>query len=479
LLVARGAQRAGFNDCYVVGVVGRDPLGSEIINQLSLENINQLITTEASEDTSIAFILRDKDKKDTSLTLTDSRQYLSNKDVITASRLIPDFDVFYCSGYNLIDPNRKKSTFTMMNVAKEKDTLILLDVVWEMDKKLSYLELEQHMREKPADKILDIIVSELPEIFRWYEIPEDPEGQLATWEKNKEKIIEKLRKDYYVAILRTNNYTHEITISPDNIFGPHPTDYNDIDPQEKVGYGDFRTAKQIYKYLSPRILLASKSPQRLELLSQIVSNEKIEVSPSNVDEKDSTDEPTRDRVQRLALEKARNILKHKNFSDSIEIIIGADTEIVVKNENTQEWHEVGHPQSSKDAERDLRELRGKRHKAITGIAVIGEDPQQGGIKEFYDYVETEVEFAELTEEEIQRYAATSEPIDRAGAYAIQGLGAMLVKYIEGSYSNIVGLPLERLSEILDKEFNKPIWQFDKVSHWSFPKPIKELIVDVE
>jgi septum formation protein len=475
---ARGAQRAGFTDCYVVGVVGRDPLGLEIVDRLSLEKIKQLITIEAGEDTSIAIILRDKDKKDTSLTLTDSRQYLSKKDVMTASGLIPGFDVFYCSGYNLIDPNRKTSTLTMMKVAKEHGSLILLDVVWEMSKKLSYMELEQHLREKPTDKILDVIVSELPEIFRWYEIQEDPEGQLATWEKNREKIIDKLRRDYSVAILRTNNYTHEITISPTQTYGPDNTDYNDIESHEKVGYGDFRTAKQIYKYLSPRILLASKSPQRLELLSQIVSLDKIEISVSKVNEKTIPHESPHKRVSRLALEKAENVFYSGNFSDSIEIIIGADTEIVVKNENTQEWQLVGHPKSRGDAEKDLRELSGKSHNAITGIAILGEDPnEKGKIKKFFDYIETKVEFAKLSEEEIQRYIATNESIDRAGAYAIQGLGTMLVKKIEGSYSNVVGLPLERLSEILDKEFNKPIWIFDKVSQWVFSKPIKELPVN--
>jgi septum formation protein len=63
---------------------------------------------------------------------------------------------------------------------------------------------------------------------------------------------------------------------------------------------------------------------------------------------------------------------------------------------------------------------------------------------------------------------------RAGAYAIQGLGALLIKSLEGSYSNVVGLPLERLSEILAEEFEKPIWKFDVVSNWSFPDPLKDL-----
>ena len=231
----------------------------------------------------------------------------------------------------------------MMQVAKDHDTLILLDVVWAMDKKISYTEIEQHLREKPTDKIFDVIVSELPEIFRWYEISEDPNGQIPTWEKNKEEIIEKIRRDYSVAILRTNNYTHEITISPNNVIGPNATDYGDLESQDKVGYGDFRTAKQMFQYLSPRILLASKSPQRLELLSQIVSIDKIEVCASKVDEKRIPHESPHDRVRRLALEKAENLFDSKNFSDSIEIIIGADTEIVIKDESNLEWQLVGHP----------------------------------------------------------------------------------------------------------------------------------------
>lgn len=90
---------------------------------------------------------------------------------------------------------------------------------------------------------------------------------------------------------------------------------------------------------------------------------------------------------------------------------------------------------------------------------------------------TTVTFIDASEEERDAYADTGEPIGRAGAYAIQGLGTMLIKSVDGSYSNVVGLPLEKLSKILADEFGKPIWRFDKVSSWCFPDPIKGCLDD--
>ena len=129
---------------------------------------------------------------------------------------------------------------------------------------------------------------------------------------------------------------------------------------------------------------------------------------------------------------------------------------------------IGHPSSTDEAIKDLTNSNGKPHLAITGIAVIGKDPITGKVKKINDFVETKVTFAKLTQQQIRMYAKSGEPMGRAGAYAIQGLGAILIEDIEGSYSNVVGLPLERLSEILADEFHKPIWKFDKVSNSEFP-----------
>jgi septum formation protein len=250
-------------------------------------------------------------------------------------------------------------------------------------------------------------------------------------------------------------------------------DYASLPPRQKVGYGDFRTAQQVYSFLSPRIVLASKSPQRLRLLQQIVAREKVEVQVSNCSEDRRPYETPHARVQRLAEAKAQAVLELGEFSDTIEFIVGADTEIVHRDDNRGEWRLVGHPRTIEQAEEDLRYLSGKTHLAITGIAVIGKDPETGAIKRVVDCVETKVTFAELDENQIRSYASSKEPLGRAGAYAIQGLGAILIEEIEGSYSNVVGLPLERFTEILADDFQKPIWRFDKVSDWSFPEPIKE------
>jgi septum formation protein len=241
-----------------------------------------------------------------------------------------------------------------------------------------------------------------------------------------------------------------------------------------VGYGDYRTTKLIYDFLSPRIVLASKSPQRLELLQQLVTPGKIEVQVSGSDEGRIKKEDPFERVKRLAEAKARDIFNQRSYNDNIEFVIGADTEIVRQDENDNDWIMVGHPTLPEQAQKDLMVLNGKDHIAITGIAIIGKDQITGKLKIKTDCVQTKVTFAQNSDQQIITYAASGEPIGRAGAYAIQGLGTLLIKEIEGSYSNVVGLPLERLSEIFANDFHKPIWMFDKVSCWSFSDPIKNL-----
>ena len=127
------------------------------------------------------------------------------------------------------------------------------------------------------------------------------------------------------------------------------------------------------------------------------------------------------------------------------IVIGADT-IVVK-----EGVILGKPVNSSGAEETLRALSGSEHRVLTGIAVI--DAVNGTSKS--DVVETRVKFLPLSEEEISTYVGTGEPLGKAGGYAIQGLGAVLVDEIHGCYNNVVGLPLSRLSAIL-KELNVQI-----------------------
>jgi septum formation protein len=471
---AKSAKKIGFKDCFVVGAIGGDALGDEIRKELNVYDIDPIDIREPSEKTSIAIILRDRSGEDTSITLTDSHQSLPDPVVDKARAKIRDSDVFYCSGYCLIDPNREAGALKLLQAARESKRLVVLDVVVGMsDNKKSFDELTSKLTNQKSRTLVDILVSELPEIFRWFRIETDQKTELELWDLNKSVLIRQLRKKFPVTILRTSKYTDEIIITPDDVLGPQTLEYGSLEAREKVGYGDRRTAKQIYSLLSPRIVLASQSPQRVNLLCQIIAPSKIQVVVSTCTEAKIPDETSYDRVKRLAKEKAEDVFRQGEYHDDIELIIGADTEIIRKGENDK-WEMIEHPQNVNEAIQELTKLSGRTHKAITGIAIIGKDPQTGQIKTIVEYVETEVTFADLTPEQIKIYAETKEPLGRAGAYAIQGLGAMLAKNLEGSYSNVVGLPLERLSGILAEEFNKPIWKFDKVSSWSFPSPIKEL-----
>ncbi len=149
--------------------------------------------------------------------------------------------------------------------------------------------------------------------------------------------------------------------------------------------------------------------------------------------------------------------KQSSFSPSVEVVIGADTEIVL------DGAAMGQPKDAETAREMLRKLSGRGHEAITGLALI--DTKTG--REVVDCVSTQVSFKELSQQEIEKYVQSDEPIGKAGAYGIQGIGVLFVKEIVGSYSNVMGLPLERLSEILDQDFKMPIWDIDKVSYWNF------------
>ncbi len=474
---AKGAREAGFTSCVVVGVVGRDALGLEIENELARLGITPLLPRDPAEETSIAIILRNQAKKDISITLTDANQSLPDFVVERAKSEIEKTDVFYCSGYSLIDPNRKENAIKMLELARDAQCIVILDIVVHMDSKITYEEISRTVRPKRNTRPKGVIVSEFPEIFRWFNIPFEQGAEVDAWTQHRESISERLREDFAVAILRTSNYTHEAIITGHTISELFELDYTKIarTPRRKVGYADYRTAQQVFSFLSPRIVMASKSPQRLDLLCQLVSPRKIQVRISEVPEDHIPHESPYDRVKRLALAKAEDVLSRGDFSDSIEFIIGADTEIILQDPVTKEWQMVGHPTTIAEAEEDLRYLSGKTHIAVTGMAIIGVDPTNGQRKTIVDAVETRVTLANLSDREIEEYAASGEPLGRAGAYAIQGLGIRIIERIEGSYSNVVGLPLEHLAEILSTEFNRPVWTFDKVSDWNFPIPIKQAV----
>ena len=184
-----------------------------------------------------------------------------------------------------------------------------------------------------------------------------------------------------------------------------------------------------------RIILASASPRRKELLGQI--GLRFEVEPSDYDEEIVAGSEPHETARRLSLGKARTAArKHRNA-----IIIAADT-FVVFGDRT-----LGKPHTDYEAREMLRALNGQAHSVITGFTVL--DTESG--KVLSRSVETRVHMRKLTLKEIESYVRTKEPLDKAGGYAIQGRGAVLVERIEGDYSNVVGLPLSALAESL-REF---------------------------
>jgi septum formation protein len=171
-----------------------------------------------------------------------------------------------------------------------------------------------------------------------------------------------------------------------------------------------------------RLVLASRSPRRAELLR--AAGFEFSVRVAEVDETPREGEPAREYVLRLAAEKARAVT-----AEADEIVLAADTTVVLGNEI------MGKPVNEADAARMLRALAGQRHEVITGICL------RRGVREVCDVASTAVWFAELSEGEIADYVASGEPMDKAGAYGIQGLASRFIERIEGSYSNVVGLPV--------------------------------------
>lgn len=182
------------------------------------------------------------------------------------------------------------------------------------------------------------------------------------------------------------------------------------------------------------IILASASPRRRELLS--TAGLKFTVKVADVDEIIDENATPDEVVMSLALQKAQAVAKDNPTS----VVIGADTVVVLDSEV------LGKPKSVQNAVELLTALSGRSHTVYTGVAVINGEK----IKNFCEA--TEVEFYPLTEEEIRSYVATGEPMDKAGAYGIQGKGCMLVRKINGDYFNVVGLPVSRVCREL-RDFN--------------------------
>lgn len=180
------------------------------------------------------------------------------------------------------------------------------------------------------------------------------------------------------------------------------------------------------------IILASESTRRVDMLRML--GIPFSIIPPDIDETRRPDETPREFALRISYEKANKV--GMLFPD--KWIIGADTIVVYKG------RVLGKPSGEGDAFRMLQLLKGKWHKVITGFCVL--NLSRDII--YRDAVETRVFMKDLIDQEIMKYISTSEPLDKAGSYAVQGKGGYMVKEIKGSYSNVVGLPICEVAEIL-------------------------------
>ena len=198
-------------------------------------------------------------------------------------------------------------------------------------------------------------------------------------------------------------------------------------------------------YDRPQLILASKSPRRSDLLKQ--AGLTFSIIPSDFDENSVMMSDPKSYVRTLAKSKATDI--SKKHPDSW--VLGADTIVLIDDRI------LGKPGSKDEARSMLKQLSGKTHQVITGYCLCC----QTNNDIISEAVKTDVRFKTLSDSEIEWYIQTGEPFDKAGAYAIQGIGTLLVKSINGSYTNVVGLPL---CEVIESLINKGITEFNIDSH---------------
>ena len=179
----------------------------------------------------------------------------------------------------------------------------------------------------------------------------------------------------------------------------------------------------------PKLLLASSSPRRSEILRLV--GWPFEKVPGEVDESLNENEAPVEYVERLALAKAQDAAS-RNVNG---LIVAADTTVVI------DEMILAKPVDSEDARRMLRTLQGRWHQVLTGVALVSAQTARVA------HELTEVRFALMTDQEIAWYVSTGEPNDKAGAYAIQGLGARFIQEIRGDYFNVMGLPVRLLYEL--------------------------------
>lgn len=187
--------------------------------------------------------------------------------------------------------------------------------------------------------------------------------------------------------------------------------------------------------LKEKLILASKSPRRAEILKAVGWD--FEAMAAGIDESRAASEDAIDYVERLARVKAETIAGKVSNG----LVLGADTVVVIEEEI------LGQPRDDEDARRMLRLLSRNWHEVLTGVALVraGEAPRR-----IVDHEITRVRFGGMSAPEIDWYVATGEPRDKAGAYAIQGSGALFIEEVRGDYFNIVGLPIRLVYELIKK-----------------------------
>lgn len=201
-----------------------------------------------------------------------------------------------------------------------------------------------------------------------------------------------------------------------------------------------------------KIILASSSPRRIDLLKQ-VGLEFVVIKPES-DEKSIRGETPRALVARLSKEKAMIVARRTGARLPKTLIIAADTIVVAPNGKTV----LGKPRNTREAKRMLWQLSGRIHTVLTGFSLVATErgkPLAGVTR----VVRSRVRMRKLSKKEIQRYVRSGEPMDKAGSYAAQGLGMALIEGIQGSYTNVVGLPMTELLMELQASFDIPLFSW--------------------
>lgn len=214
------------------------------------------------------------------------------------------------------------------------------------------------------------------------------------------------------------------------------TNYNDICGIVICFDKEFQVVNKFCK--NRKIILASASPRRKELLAQV--GFEFDIVTSNCEELTTKTKPS-EVVEELSFLKAADVAKKLDKSENRLLIIGSDTVVALGDTI------MGKPKDKEDAFRMLKSLQGREHSVITGVTMIFTEPD-GKEKTIIFSKETKVWFYSMNDDEIRAYIDTNEPMDKAGAYAIQGLCAAYIERIEGDYNTVVGLPVAEICRVL-------------------------------